>query len=142
MNGRTNGDRDSSPLGHEPEGTNVSGIALGLVGIFAGLVVVALAVAGLTRVFDLFQPSAQAQYSKLYDLRRPPSSPSPLDDLPQLRRGLEAAQRDRLNTWGWDDPQQRFARVPIDRAMHMVIEHGLPRFDHASATTTRKGDDP
>src|SRR5438105_2015895 len=47
------------------------------------------------------------------------------------------SQQDRLNTYGWIDRQNGIVRLPIDRAMELVLERGLPaRSSSASGNET------
>lgn len=42
------------------------------------------------------------------------------------RRALEAGWRERLGTYGWVDHERRIVHVPIERAMELLLEQGLP----------------
>jgi hypothetical protein len=35
-------------------------------------------------------------------------------------------QEDELNSYGWVDQSAGVAHIPIDRAMDLIVEHGLP----------------
>ena len=39
---------------------------------------------------------------------------------------LRAAEDAELNSYGWVDRNAGIARIPIDRAMQLILEHGLP----------------
>ena len=39
---------------------------------------------------------------------------------------LRAAEEADLNSYGWVDRNAGIARIPIDRAMQMLLQHGLP----------------
>ncbi|MGA8222229.1 MAG: hypothetical protein WB780_11295 [Candidatus Acidiferrales bacterium] len=48
---------------------------------------------------------------------------------PQPRLDLEAycsTQMTELNTYGWVDPHNEVVRIPVDRAMDLIIQRGLP----------------
>ncbi len=47
---------------------------------------------------------------------------SPRANLAELR----AAEKLRLESYGWVDKQKRIARMPIERAMELIAERGLP----------------
>jgi len=36
------------------------------------------------------------------------------------------AQLQELNTYGWVDPHNEVVRIPVDRAMDLIVERGLP----------------
>ena len=46
----------------------------------------------------------------------------PGDELANLRR----AEHRRLSSYGWIDRQQRMVRVPVERAIEILAERGLP----------------
>ena len=57
--------------------------------------------------------------------RRPPEPR--LQDHPQQElRDLRAKQEGLLNGYGWVNKEGGVARIPIDEAMRMVVEKGLP----------------
>ena len=50
---------------------------------------------------------------------------APEDEL----RALQDIERQRLTTWEWIDEGAGVARVPVERAMEILAERGLPRPD-------------
>ena len=46
----------------------------------------------------------------------------PAAELASLRR----EENQRLSSYGWIDPQQRVVRVPVERAIEILAERGLP----------------
>ena len=66
---------------------------------------------------------------------RPQPTPAlqtqPFMDVYTLRRG----EAEKLTTYGWVDKDGGVARIPIDRAMEIIVQRGLPvRTDAADAT--------
>ena len=64
--------------------------------------------------------------------RRPPGpllQASPLQDLEQLR----AAEEKELKSYGWVDPKAGIAHIPIDEAIRIVAERGVPKSSPAGA---------
>ena len=57
------------------------------------------------------------------DFPRPQLQVSPTEDLRQLNQRAEQ----RLKTYGWIDREHGIVRIPIDRAMEVLAERGLPR---------------
>ena len=55
-----------------------------------------------------------------------PSDPRITQSHRVLRRKTEQSVNERLNTYGWIDPEAGIARIPIDRAVEIVLERGLP----------------
>jgi hypothetical protein len=72
---------------------------------------------------------AEALEKAAADARGPQTPPeprlqvSPPSDLGEVRRAETAA----LSTYGWTDRGAGFARIPIDRAMDLLVQRGLPR---------------
>jgi hypothetical protein len=58
--------------------------------------------------------------------RQAPPSPnlqiSPTADLEQLH----AEEETRLRTYGWVDQEQQIVRIPVEKAMDIVAERGVP----------------
>src|SRR4029077_2324534 len=53
---------------------------------------------------------------------RPRIQPTPGADM----QGYFQSQQNLLNTYGWIDRQNGIVRLPIDRAMELLLERGLP----------------
>ena len=66
------------------------------------------------------------QYPLAKDFERPQPTPAlqkqPFMDLYELRQG----EADRLSSYGWVDKDGGVARIPIDRAMEVILQRGLP----------------
>ncbi len=61
-----------------------------------------------------------------------PKTPSPAVDLEQLRQ----SDKQILNNYGWVDRQNGIVRIPIDEAMKLALERGLPPAAKSSPTPT------
>lgn len=98
-----------------------------LVLIAGGLVLLA----GLTIIgADLLTP-ANSDVAVERALLEPESIDEPPD--PRItqshriqRRQLERGVDERLSTYGWIDPERSVAHIPIERAVEIVLERGLP----------------
>ncbi len=53
---------------------------------------------------------------------QPPYEATPVQDLVALRAGEDKA----LHSYGWVDRQKGIVRVPIDVAMRLAVQHGMP----------------
>jgi hypothetical protein len=109
-----------------------------LVGIAIGCVVVALVLSALYRVMDSYDRRHQPVQSPLAPPAAANSRAVPVDEaskFPQPR--LEQNERveindfllkeeDTLDSYGWVDQQAGVVRIPIDRAMELVAQRGLP----------------
>lgn len=65
----------------------------------------------------------------------PRIQPDPAADIESYRE----SQQHLLNTYGWIDRQNGIVRLPIDRAMQLLLQRGLPR---RSPATARNGAPP
>ncbi|HYL82447.1 MAG TPA: hypothetical protein VEU07_16635 [Candidatus Acidoferrum sp.] len=96
----------------------------------AGLVVTVIVVFLLMGwLFGYYQASAsrnQVQPSPLAESRPVPAGPllqvTPQQDLRAMRTEEEA----RLRSFGWVDRPAGVVRIPIDRAITLLVERGLP----------------
>ncbi len=52
----------------------------------------------------------------------PRLQPDPIEDLNSLR----ASEHNLLNDYGWVDPKAGVVRIPIDQAMQLMVQRGLP----------------
>lgn len=86
---------------------------------------------GLWGLFKLFAADVRRQQPMLApnvaaSLKRTPAEPR-LEALPLLPRQRSQAEEDaKLSSYGWVDRGSRVARIPIDRAMALIVERGVP----------------
>ena len=94
-------------------------------------VAVTVACAGLYGLFRLFAAEARDAQPALppnvaASLQRTPAAPR-LEPLPLAPRlALRASEDERLSTYGWTERASGAARIPIDVAMKMIVERGVP----------------
>jgi hypothetical protein len=62
----------------------------------------------------------------LKPLERFPAPHLEIDDDHAQRVALYAAQNQILNTYGWVDRSHEIVHIPIDRAMNLILQRGLP----------------
>lgn len=120
-------DKAPAPVesGHETRDANLKGVIIAGA-VVGGLMILGLLVAHWTfRHYEWGWKEAQPEASPLKADRLPPQGPllqiRPQLDLAQLR----AAEDRRLNSYG-RDPITKLAHVPIDRAMELALQRGLP----------------
>jgi hypothetical protein len=126
---------ESQPVVHpeHPVHRETSDVAIG--GIFAfavTLIVTLVVVSGLVWVFysSLRREAAQPVPAEFplaaTSMRRLPPEPrlqtEPREDLRTLRESEERT----LTTYGWVDKNAGIVRIPIDQAMKLTVERGLP----------------
>lgn len=61
-------------------------------------------------------------YTSAPSVPRPQLQPDPVADYNVYR----LSDQETLNSYGWVDPKAGIARIPIDKAMDLVVERGLP----------------
>lgn len=113
-------------IGHEPSSVNLRAVLWIAVALVAGGVVVGLALLLLTSYFTERAQRADVPISPLASAQPLPPAPrlevNPVADWQQLRATAEA----RLNSYGWADRGAGVVRMPIDRAMDLLAQRGLP----------------
>jgi hypothetical protein len=127
-----NGHGGHSPTDQQP-GYELSDISTKVVVMFATALVVAGIVIHLLvwLLYVYFGHVASVTYSRQYPLSSVGPAPLPAapmlqvrprDELKQLRADEEAI----LTSYGWVDSSAGIVRIPIDRAMQLVLQRGLP----------------
>lgn len=93
-----------------------------------GVVAVTLAMLGLFRLLEMKDRASDKVLSPSVaaNLARTPPEPrlEPLPLLPGQR--LRAEEDAILTTYAWVDKKAGFARIPIDRALEILVQRGLP----------------
>ena len=109
---------------YEPRDVRPSSVARMTAGFFAGIAVSAGLVAALIGVLsrDAGRPLTRPVTPQ------PSSASTPRLEIPEGRdrAELEAAARQKLEGYGWADRQAGRVRVPIERAMELLVERGWP----------------
>jgi hypothetical protein len=67
------------------------------------------------------------------NLPKPPPPRLQVEPKADLER-LHSYERGKLQTFGWVDRDRQIARIPIDRAMQLLAERGLPGWPSAKAS--------
>lgn len=113
--------------GYETRDVNVGFLALVVVGLF----LITLVGMGVSWWFETAEgkafKAADQPPSPLADtLPTQPPEPrlqvTPATDLKKVRAEEDAA----LHSYAWIDPQSGLVRIPIDRAIDLLVERGLP----------------
>jgi hypothetical protein len=129
------GDRHDNPVVEgEPTDVNVRAILWLLLVLSAGCVVVFTAMWWLREGFlareqaanPALTPLAERESVRLpRDLNKLPSPRLHADDREELE-ALRAYEKERLTTYGWVDRESGVVRIPVNEAMRLVAEEGLP----------------
>lgn len=116
----------TSARGHETRDVSVRVVAWFAVGLVLSTTLIYVAVAGLFHLFKDEHPSPDAP-------SRIALHPHMLAPAPQLQSKVsadllkfEAAEEAKLHSYGWVDRKAGVIRIPIERAMDLIVERGLP----------------
>ncbi|MDQ6913858.1 MAG: hypothetical protein M3128_13395 [Verrucomicrobiota bacterium] len=119
-------DSAAKRLGHEPRDINVRLVTWFAVGLIVASVIIYLAVAGLYKIFEHQHPSPDAPSRIALQPHtiapQPQLQTNPAVDLQQFQTAEEA----KLNSYGWVDKPAGVIRIPIERAMDLIVRRGLP----------------
>ena len=112
--------------GYETSDISVRVVTWFAVGLIASAFIIHFVTAGLYRVFESAYPSRDAPSRiALHPHMIAPAprlQPNPAIDLAQY----QAAQKAKLNSYGWIDKQTGIIHIPIERAMELISQRGLP----------------
>lgn len=114
---------DHQPAGkHEARDINVRAVVGFGVGLLAGLVLIFFGIRGFTGILSRHRQPIREPI----DISTTPPGPRL-----QINEAHDAAEfRDRetalLNTYGWVDRTTGVVRIPVERAMDLLVERGLP----------------
>jgi hypothetical protein len=120
--------RDAEPAGRSHEERDVPLRPLIISGMSLALLV-GLSLLVMWLLFDYFaarRARLEVVPSPVFEARQLPPEPrlqiSPQQDMRQMR----AAEMAALHSYGWVDRQAGIVRIPIDRAIELLAERGLP----------------
>jgi hypothetical protein len=121
-------DGTSLEAGHEKSDVSIGAIVKFGIGLAAAALLVHVAMWGLFRFFDARAEKRDRPLPPLAaaGLRRTPPEPRLEPDPLLPRRRMETEERAALTTYGWVDRKSGVVRMPIERAMELLVERGLP----------------
>ena len=111
-------------------------IILFLVGLALTLVLVQFVIYGFVKMYAHFEPQGVARTSAIIEpeaqlgpkgqptahFPAPTLQPDPVADLNKFRE----AEEQQLNSSGWIDQKTGIAHIPVERAIELVAQRGLP----------------
>lgn len=120
---------DNSAVHHEESDVNIRGVLGFAAALFAVAVVIHVLIWVLFRYFE--GSAARQQLQPTYPLatqqeQRLPPEPRLQTNPRQDMLDLRAAEDQTLTTYGWVDKNAGVVRIPIEQAMKLTIERGLP----------------
>jgi hypothetical protein len=125
----THDDRDITPgVGHETRDISTRVVVIFAVSLVVAAVVIHFAVWLLYMFYGSLQARAYPRQYPMAQVGPPPLPPAPRlqtqprEDLKNMRR--EEVQY--LESYGWVDQGRGTVHIPIERAMQLLLERGLP----------------
>jgi hypothetical protein len=112
-------------IGHQASEINLRVVTWAAIGLMVSVIAVFVTVGGLFSIFTHQNASKSAPLGIATSGRLPPAprlQTNPASDLQQLLQADNA----KLDSYGWVDRSAGVIRIPIERAMDLVAERGLP----------------
>jgi hypothetical protein len=121
-------DGTSVEAGHEKSDVSIGAIVKFGIGLAVAAVVIHVALWGLFELLETRESRRDTPLPPLAaaGLRRTPPEPRLEPDALVSRRRMQAEEREALTTYGWVDKRAGVVRLPIERAMDLLVERGLP----------------
>jgi hypothetical protein len=117
---------ESVEAGHELRDLSPKAIALFALSLATLLVLVVLVTSFLHEHYLRVQVRTQAPPSPFSAARAPTPEPRLAVTPGEQIKALRAAEDSLLKSYAWVDRQQGIVRIPIDRAMELLAQRGLP----------------
>jgi len=118
--------RDNPEVAHEASDVNIRAIAGFAIGLVVVAIVIHFALYWLLAYYSKREAELREPITYVEPGDEPPPAPrlqvAPQADLAELR----AAEEQALHSYGWIDRDKNIVRLPIDRAMEIIAERGLP----------------
>jgi hypothetical protein len=137
--------------GFERQDISGSGVLYFFLALAVGTIAVVLVLVGVFDVLDKRSNAKQAPPNPLaanipadkdtrhipkeYEVKAFPEPRLENDERSQLL-GIITAQEQTLNSYGWADENTKTVRIPIDRAMDLLAQRGLPVHQQGASETS------
>jgi hypothetical protein len=135
--------------GFEHEDLSTRGIIAFMIGLAVTGVVVYFIIVGMYRFLDNYEHSQMSTASPLTTTKGAIARVVTQSDMDktfkdngapmlEVTEGIElrkdlVQQEEQLNSYGWVDQKAGVAHIPIERAMDLIVQHGLPTVPPAKA---------
>ena len=123
--------------GYETRDVNIRGAYTFALTLFAVLVIVIFGMRGLFWHFESTQPLGP-ETTPFKSARELPPTPRLQVDPRQDLAHMKEQQQEILNSYGWADQGTGKVHIPIDRAMDLLLQRGLPVRQQPSAKESQK----
>jgi hypothetical protein len=118
-------ERSAKELGHETRDVRVRVVVWFAAILIVSVAVILFATAGLFYFFKHEHPSPAASRISQQPRVLAPAPRLQTDPTADFER-FEAAEKAKLHSYGWIDKPAGVIRIPIERAMDLIAERGLP----------------
>lgn len=123
--------------GHETRDANVKLILLSTVGVAIMVLTVCFITVGIFDYLNTHQ-EGPPQTTSLVRPKELPVAPRVQEHPWEEYKALHAEETGILNSYGWTDQKTETVRIPIDRAMALIVERGLPLRGDRPAVPAKK----
>jgi hypothetical protein len=122
------GEQPQPHAGRETQDVSIPAIVKFGIGLAISAVVIHVGVWGLFRVLDARAGKRETPVPPMVaaSLKRTPAGPRLEPNPLAPRRAAQARDNAVLASYGWVDKGSGIARIPIERAMQLLVERGLP----------------
>ena len=103
-------------------GYESSGASIGRAVLYGGILFLLAAALALIASGAIAGPDQEISALPTTALKEPALQIRPRDDLQEMR----AREEERLHSYGWVDKKTGVVHIPIERAIELTIERGLP----------------
>ena len=117
---------DSVETGHELSDLSARNIALFGAGLAIAIAVALLTVYGLMTLLRAREARQAEPPSRLAVTPEPVPGPRLLVQPGRALQNMRAEEETRLKSYGWIDEEKGIVHIPIERAMEILAEKGLP----------------
>ncbi len=119
-------DPRSRERGHEVTDLPAGRIMAFLAALGLACLLFTWAAAGVVKLLRTRADAVAPELHPLAEARQVPPAPRLQIDVRTDVDGLRARSRDLLETYGWVDRDAGVVRIPVERAMNLLAERGLP----------------
>jgi len=119
------GPGEQARRGHEKSDANIRNLMIFGVGLSL-LVIAGLLVSGAVLHYFVGHQGLGPPVSPFENVRTLPPEPRLQVTAPKDLEQYKAAQDEILNNYGWVDQKAGIVRIPIDRAMDILLQRGFP----------------
>ena len=129
--------QDNPDVRHEHSDVSIRGIVIFAAGLLVAAIVIHIGLYGLLEFYRAESPPpvpVVAAPGAREQIPPPRLQISPRGEMAEMR----AAQERQLATYGWVSKEKQIIRVPIERAMELLVQRGLPSRKPAEQESRKK----